>query len=355
MAVSKLFRAGLAGAFLVFVSLAAGDVAAQDRRSGGILMPDGSPAAINGPLHVCQGKRLCNEYGNPIQLRGTSSHGLQWYPHCLVPKAFTVLARDWKADVVRISLYVQEGGYETDPEKFKSLVNKAVKRATRKGLYVIVDWHILNPGDPHYNLERAKEFFDWIAQKHRKRVNVFYELANEPNGEQVTWDVLKRYYEELIPVIRSYDPDAILLLGTPGWSSFGLAHGWSEKDIVDDPVDAENVLYSFHFYAASHREFYREALDRAAQQIPVFVSEFGLQQYTGEGENDLEQSQLYLDVMEARKISWVYWNFSDDWRSGTVFEPGVCDEKAFNETSRMKESGLWIRERMQTEDSFPVD
>ncbi len=339
---------------LMMVAVAAGDAVAGKRKSGEIMMPAGSPAAINGPLHVCRGKRLCNEDGNPIQLRGISSHGLQWFPHCLAPRAFDAMADDWGADVVRIALYVQEGGYETNPRKFRDLVDTAIKRATRRGLYVIIDWHILTPGDPYHNLDRAKSFFDWLVKRNRKRVNVIYELANEPNGEHVTWDLVKSYHEALIPVIRKRDPDAILLLGTPGWSSMGLAHGWSEQDIIDDPVDADNVLYSFHFYAASHRDHYRQALDRAAQHIPVFVSEFGLQTYSGDGQNDLAQSARFLNVMKKRKISWAYWNFSDDWRSGAVFQPGACQDKAFDGTSRLKKSGVWIRKKMRAPDKFRV-
>ncbi len=35
--------------------------------------------ATHGQLQVI-GNQLCNQYGQPIQLRGMSSHGLQWYP-----------------------------------------------------------------------------------------------------------------------------------------------------------------------------------------------------------------------------------------------------------------------------------
>ena len=38
--------------------------------------------------------------------------------------------------------------------------------ATARGMYAIVDWHMLTPGDPNYNLGRAKTFFTEIAQRH---------------------------------------------------------------------------------------------------------------------------------------------------------------------------------------------
>ncbi|WP_249315870.1 glycoside hydrolase family 5 protein [Bacillus sp. FJAT-49711] len=38
---------------------------------------------------------LCNENGNPIQLRGMSTHGLQWYPEIINHNAFAALSSDW--------------------------------------------------------------------------------------------------------------------------------------------------------------------------------------------------------------------------------------------------------------------
>ena len=41
-----------------------------------------TPVAINGQLQVV-GTKLTNQNGYPIQLRGMSSHGIQWYSQCL--------------------------------------------------------------------------------------------------------------------------------------------------------------------------------------------------------------------------------------------------------------------------------
>ena len=46
------------------------------------LAPAGSPVARHGQLRVC-GVKLCDRAGKPIQLRGMSSHGIQWFPNCL--------------------------------------------------------------------------------------------------------------------------------------------------------------------------------------------------------------------------------------------------------------------------------
>ncbi|WP_086734322.1 glycoside hydrolase family 5 protein [Streptomyces glaucescens] len=312
-----------------------------------------TPAAVNGRLKVC-GVKLCNQHGEPVQLRGMSSHGLQWYSQCLTDGSLDALAHDWNADVLRISLYVQEGGYETDPRGFTDRVHRLIEMATARGMYALVDWHQLTPGDPNHNLERAETFFTEIARRHRGRTNLLYDIANEPNG--VGWSRIKSYAERLIPAIRAHDPDTPILVGTHGWSSLGVSDGRDERDVLDNPVRADNIMYTFHFYAASHGQEYLSALDRASDRIPVFVTEFGTQEASGDGPDDFGRAQQYLDLMARKKISWVNWNYSDDHRSGAVFEPGTCGSGGpWAGTASLKPAGIGIRDRIRTPDDFPTD
>lgn len=309
-----------------------------------------TPVAANGQLKVC-GTKLCNARGKTIQLRGMSTHGLQWYSQCVTSGSLNALATDWKADVLRISMYIQEGGYETDPRRFTDLVHSAIEQATARGMYAIVDWHMLDPGDPHQNLARAKTFFSEIAQRHRDKNNLLYEIANEPSG--VSWSRIKSYAEQLIPVIRAKDPDTPILVGTRAWSSLGVSDGANESEVINNPVNASNIMYTFHFYAYSHRDEYLQTLSRAADRIPVFVTEFGTQNYAGEGANDFAMSQRYLDLLAAKKISWVNWNFSDDERTGAVYKPGTCDANGpWTGRASLKPAGTWIRDRVRTPDDF---
>ncbi|QNP66802.1 cellulase family glycosylhydrolase [Streptomyces genisteinicus] len=311
-----------------------------------------TPAAVNGQLRVC-GTKLCNRYGQPIQLRGMSSHGTQWYSQCLTGGSLDALATDWNADVLRVSTYVQEDGYETDPRRFTDLAHSLIEQATARGMFVIVDWHMLSPGDPHHNLAMAKTFFTEIAQRHNAKTNLLYEIANEPSG--VSWSRIKSYAEQLIPVIRQHDPETPVLVGTRAWSSFGVSEGSDENEVVNSPVAASNIMYTFHFYAASHRDEYLNTLSRAADRLPVFVTEFGTQNYAGEDADDFAMAQRYLDLMANKKISWVNWNFSDDHRSGAVFKTGTCAGNGpWTGTSSLKPAGVWVRDRIRTPDSFPT-
>lgn len=311
-----------------------------------------TPVEINGQLKVC-GTKLCNQYGKPIQLRGMSTHGLQWYSQCVTNGSLDALATDWNADVLRISMYIQEGGYETSPRKFTDMVHSIIEQATSRGMYAIVDWHMLTPGDPNHNLARAKTFFTEITQRHGNKTNLLYEIANEPNG--VSWSKIKSYAEQLIPAIRQNDADTPVLVGTRAWSSLGVSDGANETEIVSNPVNASNIMYTFHFYAASHGTEYLNTLSRAADKLPMFVTEFGTQTASGDGGNNFTRAQQYIDLMASKKISWSNWNYSDDSRSGAVFKSGTCaNDGPWTGTGPLKPSGVWVRDRIRSADDFPT-
>ncbi|MDI6104609.1 cellulase family glycosylhydrolase [Actinoplanes sp. NEAU-A12] len=313
---------------------------------------NGTPVGVNGRLRVC-GTKLCNQFGKQIQLRGMSTHGLQWYPQCVNAASLDALARDWRADHLRLSMYIQEGGYETDPRLFTDRMHSLIEQVSARGMYVIVDWHQLTPGDPHHNLARAKTFFAEIARRHGDKPNILYDVANEPNG--TAWSRIKTYHEAIIPTIRAADPDSVILLGTHGWGSLGVSDGGSETDVINNPVNATNIMYTFHFYAGSHGAEYLNTLSRAADRIPVFVTEFGTQEASGDGPNNFTRTQRYLNLMASKKISWTNWNYSDDSRSGAVFTPGTCPGGPFAGTSRLKPAGVWIRDRIKNPaDDFPA-
>ncbi|MDF2188179.1 cellulase family glycosylhydrolase [Paraflavitalea sp. CAU 1676] len=311
-----------------------------------------TPVAKNGQLRVI-GLKLCNQYGNPIQLRGMSTHGIQWYGwnSCLTEASLDALANDWGADILRISLYVQEGGYDTDPTGFTNQVSRLIDESTERGMYALVDWHQLDPGDPNDNLAKAKTFFTAIANAHKNKNNIIYDVCNEPNG--VTWARIKTYADQIIPVIRAIDADAPIFIGTHGWASFGVSDGRSAQDIVSNPLSFSNIMYTFHFYAASHGQEYLDELNWASDRLPVFVTEFGTQTASGDGTNNFTRSQQYIDLMRTKKIGWTNWNYSDDFRSGAVWNTGTCSGGPWT-VANLKPAGAWIRDRMRTPaDDFP--
>ena len=308
-----------------------------------------TPLAANGLLRVC-GVNICNQNGKAIQLRGMSTHGLQWFNSCYNDASLNALANDWKADVLRIAMYVQEQGYETNPSLFTSRVNTLVDAAESRGLYAIIDFHTLSPGDPNYNLSNAKTFFASVSARNASKKNVIYEITNEPNG--VSWSGIKSYAETIIPIIRANDPDAIIIVGTRGWSSLGVSDGSNGNEIISNPVNASNIMYAFHFYAASHGDNYRSALSSAAARIPMFVTEFGTVDYTGGGSFDQSSSTTWLNLLDSLKISYANWTYSDASESSAAFKPGTCSGSTYAGTGVLTQSGAFMRSRIMTSDSF---
>jgi endoglucanase len=310
-----------------------------------------TPLDINGQLHVC-GVNLCNQYNRPIQLRGMSTHGIQWFSKCYNNASVDALAKDWKADLLRIAMYVQESGYETDPAGFTSRVNSYVDMAEARGMYALIDFHTLTPGDPNYNIDRAKTFFASVAARNAAKKNVIYEIANEPNG--VSWAAIKSYAEQVIPVIRAADPDAVVIVGTRGWSSLGVSDGSNESEILSNPVNATNIMYAFHFYAASHKDNYRAAVSRAASQLPLFVTEFGTVSASGGGAMDRASTTAWLDLLDQLKISYANWTYSDAAESSAAFQPGTCNGSDYSSSGVLTDSGALIKSRISTADNFPT-
>ena len=97
-----------------------------------------------GALHV-DGTRLCGSDGNPVQLKGISTHGLAWFPGYVNEECFGELRREWKANVIRLAMYTAEsGGYCTDGDKeaLKKLVRDGVAYAKSQDLYEIGRAHV---------------------------------------------------------------------------------------------------------------------------------------------------------------------------------------------------------------------
>ena len=233
-----------------------------------------SPLAINGQLHVC-GVHLCNQSGTAIQLRGMSTPRPAVRSRtATTPPRWTRCANDWQADFIRIAMYVQEGGFETDPAGFTNKVNGAGRQG--RGPRPVRDRRLphphagrpqLQPG-PGQDLLRRRRGRATPAKK-----NVLYEIANEPNG--VSWAAHQELRRAGHPGDPGERPGRVVIVGTRGWSSLGVSDGANATEIVNDPVDATNIMYTFHFYAASHGDDYRAEVPRAAPELPLFVTEFG--------------------------------------------------------------------------------
>ena len=66
----------------------------------------------------------------------------------------------------------------------------------------------------------------------------------------------------------------------------GCPHWEQDIDIVaKSPIEGvENVMYTLHFYAATHKDYLRDKLEAAVKSsLPVFVSECAGMEASGNG------------------------------------------------------------------------
>lgn len=297
-----------------------------------------TPYGQHGALHVENGK-LTDENGNTVQLYGMSTHGIAWFPQYINYDSFRTLRDDWNTNCIRLAMYTAEyGGYCAggDKEQLKQLVKDGVSYATELGMYVIVDWHILSDCDPNQNKDEAIAFFREMAEVFADNDNVLYEICNEPNGG-TSWDSIKSYAEEVIPVIRAQKPDAVILVGTPTWSQ--------EIDkAAASPLDDSNVMYTLHFYAGTHKDDLRNRLETCVQNgLPVFVSEFGMCDASGNGANDFVSTTKWLDLLNKYQISFCCWNLANKDESSSVFKASSTALSDWTDDD-FNESGRWIRD-----------
>lgn len=297
-----------------------------------------TPYGQHGALHVENGK-LTDENGNTVQLYGMSTHGIAWFPQYINYDSLRTLRDDWNNNCIRLAMYTAEyGGYCAggDKEQLKQLVKDGVSYATELGMYVIVDWHILSDCDPNQNKDEAIAFFREMAEVFADNDNVLYEICNEPNGG-TSWDSIKSYAEEVIPVIRAQKPDAVILVGTPTWSQ--------EIDkAAASPLDDSNVMYTLHFYAGTHKDDLRNRLETCVQNgLPVFVSEFGMCDASGNGANDFVSTTKWLELLNKYQISFCCWNLANKDESSSVFKASSTALSDWTDDD-FNESGRWIRD-----------
>lgn len=297
-----------------------------------------TPVSQHGQLSVKNGQ-LVDKSGKGYQLRGMSTHGLTWFPEFVNESAFKTLRDDWNTNVVRLAMYVDEWGngqcYMGNKSGSLELLEKGVDICIKLDMYVIIDWHVLNPGDPSKYTNEAKSFFETVSKRYAKYPNVIYEICNEPNGGASWSGNIKPYAEKIIPVIRKNAPNSVIIVGTPTWSQ--------EIDKpLSDPLSYKNVMYAFHFYAATHAGLRSNVENCVAQGLPVFVSEFGTCDASGGGANDFNETQKWLSYFDKQGISYCNWSICNKDETCSVLRPGTSANGNWSE-SNLTENGKWIR------------
>ena len=292
------------------------------------------PVKIHGQLHVDK-TQLKDAHGNDVVLRGMSFGWHNFWPRFYNAGAVKTLHEDWGATVLRAAMGVEpKNGYIDNPAGSKEKIEAVVDAAIKEGIYVIIDWH-----SHHIKLNEAKTFFAEMATKYGKYPNIIYEIFNEP--EYDTWADVKAYSVEVIATIRSIDKNNVILVGCPHW----------DQDVnlpADDPIMGyNNLMYTLHFYAGTHKQQLRDRGDYALKKgLPIFISESAGMEASGDGNINRDEWQKWIDWAEKNKISWITWSVSDKDETCSVLKSGAASDGGWK-TSDLKESGILARQYLR--------
>lgn len=267
--------------------------------------------ATHGKLKV-SGSKILNQNNNEVVLRGMSFF---WYKWTEGSKFYTQnnvnsLANNWKASVVRAALQTSD----------LAMAKNMMDWAKSAGVYVIIDNH---SHDAHTQTQAVANFFKDVSAyaMQKNYTHVIYEIYNEPL--QTEWADIKRFAETVIDGIRNNDPDGLIIVGTPNYSgNIAVAR--------NNPLTgtrAKNVLYALHFYAGeSAHSNYRSALQAAyCKDFPVFVSEWGTSPASGNGTINTSNSNTWISMLEAAKVSWANWSITDKNESSAALASSSID------------------------------
>ena len=287
--------------------------------------------SYNGNLKL-DGNNIVNKYNEKITLKGISSHGLQWFNYLVTDENIKTL-KSWNTNIFRLAMYTKEGGYIDNKNVYDDLI-KDIDMVINNDMYVIVDWHILSDNNPNNYKNEAIEFFDKISSKYKDTPNIIYEICNEPNNG-TSWNDIKSYADDVVKTIRK-NSNNIIIVGTPTWSQ-------DVDSVIGNKIDDNNTMYALHFYSGTHKDYLREKAKNALNNnVPIFISEFGVSDASGNGGVYLDEANKWMDFIKENNLSFINWSLADKDESSALLKPNnkvITDEA-------LSESGKYIKDIM---------
>ena len=257
---------------------------------------------------------------------------------------YATIARDWKANCVRIG--VAPLSWKKEPDSALKALKREVGAGLKAGMFVIVDWHAIGWPDGYTQLdEGSKDLYDsdfalatsfWkaCAEAYKGEGRVAFQLWCEPvfQAEQgrvphgTKWPSLKPYFQRLTDTIRNAGAPNLLLATGNEWA-------YDLRGIKGDLLPDANTGYEWHVYGGhdgNDPAKWAEALDDLDKIKPVVVTEWGFQEDTTEHFKGTakEFGTPFLGFMAARGMSWTAWCWhptwtpnmlEDDWKTPTPF------------------------------------
>jgi hypothetical protein len=288
----------------------------------------------------------------PIRLRGVNmgdpfwARNPDWYP-ILSPNDYLILSKNWKANIVRISVFPTQWKHMNHTALLDQLQTE-INYALSNRLYVIISYHVIgwpdgyyqpaNPGNPadtyDSSMTVATSFWAAAAQRFGSDKRIIFDLWNEPVHEDdftlygsdpnPLWAPLKGYYEQLIQTVRNNGAQNIIIATGNRWASWLVG-------IKDNPLSDPNLIYAYHKYSIegsnSPIEWNRDTGGLIGFK-PVIVSEWGYEDADA-GPNaywkgtEASYGTPFSLWLENNKLSNLVWMYHYDWTPALIKSNGA--------------------------------
>jgi len=244
---------------------------------------------ISKPLHV-SGNQILDPDGKSVWLQGVNVPELSWSPNGEDKVVWSVhlAIDDWHANVIRLpvmdSLWFGKGRGDmtsNDADAYRKIVDDAVKFASVRGAYIVLDLHRFFTPD-----QSCVDFWKDAAARYANNPAVLFDIFNEPhdtswdvwrNGGQVTTknksgtlEVTGVGMQALVNAVRGTGAKNIIVAG-------GLEYAYNLTGIVNgyalDDKGGDGIVYATHFYNWHHG--WSAHFMAVAAKYPVLVGETG--------------------------------------------------------------------------------
>ncbi len=279
-------------------------------------------------LHV-EGKNIVTKNGKIIRLSGVSfsdpdklEKAGQWNDR------YFDEAKNWGCNLVRFAIHpdrLNERGWDN----YFELVDKGVKMAEERGMYVVIDWHSIgNLNTEKFSRsiydtswEETIKFWKTVAKRYKNNSAVaVYELFNEPTNEggklgELSWVTWRPTLEKIIDEINKIDDKKIYLVAGMNW-------GYFLDEVLENPVNDKNVAYCTHPYPQKRNKPWEVQWEKdwghVADKYPIIATEFGFMGADERGAHipcisDESYGDAIMNYFDKKGISFTIWCFDPTW------------------------------------------
>lgn len=223
-----------------------------------------------------------------------------------------------------------EENYLQKPEKVKKLVDGVIKACIENDIYVIIDFHEHKAQDW---TDLAKDFFSYFASKWNEYPNIMYEIFNEPIDAN---SVVVDYAKKVIPAIREYDKNNIIIVGSTQYSR-------EPHNVTDAGQGQTNIAYTWHGYAQYGHESDWNSHSDWNNGIPIVVTEWG---YSDNGDGGMHS------IFKKNGVINCFWSMSNQGGADATWSvlKSSCwkksnwneSEMTYNGKSQLDQCKSWI-------------